>query len=115
MRTEYGWVEIDQIRYDHDIVIHPDRSVCKRRKKRSKRFKRTFGHTPLTDRELEFLDEEMPSVVYIGTGQFDELPLTMEALRKLSCYTAFLRPTPEIVRMLETEHRPFAAILHVSC
>ena len=115
MRTKYGWVEIDQVRYDYDVIIHQDRSVSRRHKKRSKQFKRLFGHTPLTGEELEFLKKEMPSVVYIGTGQFDELPLTMEALLNLSSYTAILRPTPEIIGMLEREQRPFAAILHVCC
>jgi hypothetical protein len=115
MKTHYGWVEIDQVRYDHDVVIHSDRSVQKRSKKRSRKLRHLFGHTPLTGSELEFLEAETPSVVYIGTGQFDELPLTVDALKILSGYTSFLRPTPVVLAMLEEERRKFAAILHVSC
>ena len=37
MKTRYGWVEIDHIRYDHDVIVHPDRSVTKRSKKKTKK------------------------------------------------------------------------------
>ena len=114
MKSNFGWVEIGKVRYEHDIVIHSDGSVTKRSKKRSKKLRHLFGHTPLTGEELEFLDKETPSVVYIGTGQIDELPFTIDALKILSHYTCFLRPTPVILEMLKTENRLFAAILHVS-
>jgi len=115
MRSNFGWVEIDKIRYDHDVVIHTDKSVTKRSKKSSKKFKHLFGHTPLTGKELDFLDRESPSIIYIGTGQIDKLPITVEALKILSGYSTIFRPTPTILQMLETENRQFAAILHVSC
>jgi hypothetical protein len=115
MKSNFGWVEIDTIRYEHDVVIHTDKSITKRSKKSSKKFKHVFGHTPLTGDELAFLETEEPSVVYIGTGQVDKLPFTVDALKILSGYTTFLRPTPTVIRMLETENRQFTAILHVSC
>ncbi len=33
MKTGYGWIEIDAVRYDHDIIVHRDRSVEKRSRK----------------------------------------------------------------------------------
>lgn len=33
MRTSYGWIEIDGIRYDHDVIVHRDRTVEKQSKK----------------------------------------------------------------------------------
>ncbi len=70
MKSEFGWIEIDQVRYDHDVIIHRDGSVTKRSKKKSKELKSTYGHTPLSDHELEVLKKEKPEIVYIGTGQY---------------------------------------------
>ena len=39
MKSRYGWIEIDHVRYDHDVIIHTDRSVSKRSKKKSKKLK----------------------------------------------------------------------------
>ena len=36
MKSEFGWIEIDQVRYEHDVIIHRDGSVTKRSKKKSK-------------------------------------------------------------------------------
>ena len=75
MKTRNGWVEIDGIRYDHDVIIHSDRSVTKRHKKQSKKFKDAYGHTPLSEGEIGFLAGEHTAVVYVGTGQYGDLPL----------------------------------------
>jgi hypothetical protein len=115
MKTRYGWVEIDGIRYDHDVIVHSDRSVTKRSKKKSKKLRKNYGHTPLASHELTFLDEENPRVVLIGTGQYGELPITVDAHQILLRYVTIMRPTPEILDRLEDEIRPMVAVLHVSC
>ena len=115
MKSEFGWIEIDQVRYDHDVIIHRDGSVTKRSKKKSKELKSTYGHTPLSDQELEVLKKEKPEIVYIGTGQYGDLPITPEAEKELSRFETVIRPTPEILDMLKKEHRSFIAIIHVTC
>ena len=115
MRTKYGWVEIDGVRYDHDVIMHSDRSVIRRSKKKSRKFRKHFGHTPLSRYDLRFLDTDEAEVVYIGTGQFGDLPITVEAHSILREKETVIRPTPEILALLEEEQRPFAAVLHVSC
>jgi hypothetical protein len=115
MKSEFGWIEIDQVRYEHDVIIHRDGSVTKRSKKKSKEMKSTYGHTPLSDQELEVLKKEKPEIVYIGTGQYGDLPITPEAERELSRFETVIRPTPEILNMLKKEHRSFIAIIHVTC
>jgi len=115
MKTKFGWVEIDRIRYDHDVIVHADKTVTKRSKKKSKKMKQQYGHTPLADHELELLEREKPLVVYIGTGQYGDLPITTEAHEILKEYVTIIRPTPDIMQDLEEEARPFVAILHVSC
>jgi hypothetical protein len=115
MRTSYGWIEIDGIRYDHDVIVHRDQSVEKRSKKKSRKHRAFFKHTPLAENELAFLEKEKPDIVYIGTGQFDDLPITTEALKILATFQAIIRPTPEIMNFLSLEYRSYAAILHVKC
>ncbi len=46
MKTKYGWVMIDGVRYDHDVIMHCGRTVTRRAKKISKKLKRIYGHTP---------------------------------------------------------------------
>ena len=115
MRTCYGWIEIDGIRYDHDVIVHRDLTVEKRSKKKSRKHRGFFSHTPLAETELGFLEKEKPEIVYIGTGQFDELPITTEALMILARFRTIMRPTPEVLRSLSNEYRSYAAILHVKC
>jgi len=115
MKSEFGWIEIDKVRYEHDVIIHRDGSVTKRSKKRSKELKSMYGHTPLSDHELEFLGKEKPEIVYIGTGQYGDLPITPEAKTGLSRFETVIRPTPEILDMLKKEHHSFVAIIHVTC
>jgi len=115
MKSEFGWIEIDKVRYEHDVIIHRDGSVTKRSKKRSKELKSTYGHTPLSDHELDVLGKEKPEIVYIGTGQYGDLPLTPDAKSVLSRFETVIRPTPEILDMLKKERRSFVAIIHVTC
>jgi len=115
MKTRYGWIEIDHIRYDHDVIIHTDRRVTKRSKKKSKKLKKNFGHTPLAGHELAFLDAEKPEVVFIGTGQYGDLPVTPDAQEILLKYVTIIRPTPEALDLFASEPRQSVAIFHVSC
>jgi hypothetical protein len=115
MKTRNGWVEIDRVRYDHDVIIHTDGSVTKRQKKPSKKFKEKYGHTPLSGAELGFLTLERPEIVYVGTGQYGDLPLTPDARDLVREYDAVIRPTPEILDMITEESRSFVAVLHVNC
>jgi len=115
VRTEFGWIEVGGTRYEYDIVIHTDRSITKRKKRLSKPFRGQYGHTPLSAGELEFLAEEKPDIVYIGTGQYGDLPLTPEAREVLGRYPVRIGPTPEIIEEACAEKRKFAAVLHVTC
>jgi hypothetical protein len=38
-----------------------------------------YGHTPLSERELIFPEDEKPDVFYIGTGHQGALPITRQA------------------------------------
>ena len=115
MKTEFGWIEIRGTRYDHDIVIHTDGTVSKRKKKLSKPYAGEYGHTPLSAEELAFLENERPAVVYIGTGQYGDLPLTPDAIALLEAYAPVVKPTPDLLLLLGREQRKYTAVLHVTC
>lgn len=115
MRSEFGWVEIRGVKYDHDIIIHTDGSVSKRKKKLSKPYASEFGHTPLSAEELEFLGPEQPEFVYIGTGQYGDLPVTPRAAAVIAHFPHMVRPMPDIIPLMEKDTRKYAALLHVTC
>jgi hypothetical protein len=115
MKSEFGWIEIDKVRYDHDVIIHTDGSVTRRAKRKSKALKSSYGHTPLSGQELEFLAKEHPEIVYVGTGQYGDLPLTQDADIILRQFDTIIRPTPDILNLLKKENRSFIAIIHVTC
>jgi hypothetical protein len=94
MRTGFGWIEIDGFRYDHDVIIHADATITKRKKKLSKSEKDKYGHTPLSEKELDFLTEEDPELVFVGTGQYGDLPLTPETEAVLALFHSVVKPTP---------------------
>ena len=114
-QTAYGWVVHEGEKYENDIVVHADGSVSKRHKKLSKDLKSEYGHTPLSERELDFLKEEKPKVVIIGMGQDGALPVTPKAKKILEKYGAVYLSTPEAVERMSKEKKRYVAIVHVTC
>jgi hypothetical protein len=114
-QTAYGWVVLDGEKYENDIIVHADGSVSKRHKKLSKDLRSEYGHTPLSERELDFLKEEKPKVVIIGIGQDSALPVTPKAKKTLEKYGTVYLPTPEAVERMCKEKKRYVAIIHVTC
>jgi hypothetical protein len=115
MKTGFGWIEVKGRRYDHDIIIHADGTVTKRKKNRSRAFRSEYGHTPLSGEELGSILDEHPVVVYIGTGQYGSLPLTPDASTLLMPFDPVIMPTPDLLPLLDTEVRCHVAVIHVTC
>lgn len=115
MKSKFGWVKVNGVMYEKDIILHADGTITKRKKKKSKDLKLIYGHTPPSERELDFLSEEKPDVVYIGTGHHAALPITPEAILILKKYETVVLPTPEITEKINQEHRKIVALIHVTC
>jgi hypothetical protein len=115
VESKFGWVKVNGEKYEKDIVIHSDGSITKREKKKSKDLKQNYGHTPLSERELEFLPLEKFDALYVGTGHEAGLPITPQALEILRKYDAVILPTPEVICKIEQEKRKFVALIHVTC
>jgi len=113
--VSFGIVKINGEEYEKDVVIHTNGKVSKRKKKKSKDLKPTYGHTPLSDKELDVIEDEEPEVVYIGTGYEGSLPITPEALKVLKDYETVILPTPEVIPKIEADKRKLVAFIHVTC
>jgi len=111
-RFSFGSIRIDGVTYDHDVVI--DRgNIHKRKKKPSKKFRNTFGHTPLSAAEkIPWKCQRL--VVGTGTGALpvmDEVKL--EAKRRR--IELLILPTSSAIQVLKRESADTNAILHLTC
>jgi hypothetical protein len=110
---DFGVVEIDGVTYQHDIVIDHG-EIRKRKKKASKKFRETFGHTPLS------AEENIPwrcRRLIIGTGAYGRLPIMDDVRRKADArgVTLIVLPTSKAIEVLQKRPRETNAVLHVTC
>src|SRR5260370_26892049 len=111
-KVSFGSIRIDGTTYEHDVMI--DRGqVSKRKKKPSKTFRDTFGHTPLSVKEK--IPWECRRLV-IGTGM-GALPVMKEVKReaKRRKVKLVILPTKKAIQELKKEPSETNAILHVTC
>ncbi len=111
--TAFGEIEVNGIRYTHDIVIDGG-NILKRNKKNSRSLKSHYAHTPLT------AAENIPwncCTLIIGTGMYRSLPVTDE-VRKLAEQKQarlVLLKTGEAVELLQENPDETNAVLHLTC
>ncbi len=108
----FGQIRIDGIEYDYDVVIDR-REIRKRKKGPSKRFRESFGHTPLS------LEEKIPwkcRRLVVGTGE-GALPVMDEVKSeaKRRKIELLILPTEEAMKLLNRQAKSTNAILHVTC
>jgi hypothetical protein len=112
-KFHFGRIEIDGVIYERDVVIDRGR-IRKRKKKRSKKFREKFGHTPVS------VEEELPwncQRLVVGTGRYGSLPVMdevkLEARRRQ--VDLLILPTDEAIETLANRSKRTNAILHVTC
>jgi len=121
--TGFGWVVIDGVKYEHDVLVLPDGSVLRRRKELSKELRRLFGHTPFSLNEFENLLSvcgHPPEILVIGSGQYGDLPVMEDVLKKAKelGIEVIVKKTPEALTLLKellAEGRRTAGVIHVTC
>jgi hypothetical protein len=112
--VEFGEIEIERQRYDHDVVIEAGK-VRKRKKGPSKRYREQTGHTPLS------IEEKIPwggDQLIVGTGAYGRLPLMPEIEKEASRRGIKLVavPTEEACRLLsDLKSKDVYAVLHTTC
>lgn len=107
----FGSIIIDGEIYTKDVTID-NGSVKKRKKAESKKYRDTYGHTPLS------VEENIPwncKRLIIGTGHGSGLPVMDEvnrtAIRK--GVKLVIMSTPEAVKHINDHHTNL--ILHLTC
>lgn len=110
---KFGSIKIDGVTYEYDVVIDGGR-IRKRKKKPSKLFRDSYGHTPLS------AAEDIPwrcRRLVVGTGANGGLPIMDDVKRKARERDVELLelPTPQAIEALAKEGKQTNAILHVTC
>ena len=110
----FGAIEVDGVRYEHDIVIDAG-EVRKRIKKPSKPYRAEFGHTPLS------AEEQLPwgrSRLIIGTGAYGSLPIKPDVIKEAASRGVAIKaiPTKDACRLIMgLDPHDVHAVLHVTC
>jgi hypothetical protein len=109
----FGVIDIDGVSYEHDVVV--DRGeIYRRKKKASKKYRESYGHTPLS------LEEKIPwkcTRLVIGTGAQGGLPVMDDVKREAKDRGVKLvvLPTAEAIKVLQKHPKKTNAVLHVTC
>jgi len=110
---QFGSLTIDGKDHTKDVVL--DRGEVRRRKKKpSRKFRKKFGHTPVSLREA--IPWECKRLI-IGTGMNGQLPV-MDKVRAEADRCGLelvVCSTPEAVELLKEDAADTNAILHVTC
>ena len=113
--TSFGSITIGGETYGHDVVIRPDGTVEKRRKKLSKEVYGT-GHM-LSKEEARHVRGKSAGLVIIGTGQNGVLEISPEAFDYFSrkgCRVEALK-TPDAVHRWNETDEDAVGLFHVTC
>jgi len=121
--TGFGWVIINGVKFEHDVLVLPDGSVVRRRKELSSDLRGKFGHTPFSLKEFDALlhvSPCTPETLVIGSGQYDDLPVMKDVLEKAERLgiRVIIKRTPEaltILKELLSSDKCVAGVLHVTC
>lgn len=113
--TSFGSITVAGQKIKGDIVLTPDGSIKKRKKKLSKRI---YGssHTISLD-EAKHIYQKGVRLLIIGTGQYDMVRLSDEArayLEKHGCQVQ-LAATPEAIRLWNDAQGQVIGLFHVTC
>ena len=96
--TGFGWIDVDDQRVSHDILIRLDGEVTKRKKKLTKDIYGTSHNISLP--EAEYIYQEGATGLLIGAGQFGRVRLSPEAaefFKEKECPVTILT-TPQAVK-----------------
>lgn len=113
--TTFGTISVEEITYDHDIIIKLNGSVEKRKKKLSKAVYGT-SHTVSLD-EIRYLHEEGTEGMIVGSGQYGVLELSPEAktyLEEQQCELTIL-PTPKAMVEWNRKAGKYIGLFHITC
>ena len=108
----FGSIRIDGVTYGHDVVIDGEH-VRERDKKPSKKYRKAFGHTPVsTDEKIPWKCRRL--IIGTGTGALPVMEEVKHEAQRRSVELLIL-PTTEAIAELEAHPKLANAILHITC
>ncbi len=111
----HGSITLNGVKYLKDIIIHSDGSVSERRTELSLPYRAEYFHIPLSEEELDFLEEEKPEVVIVGAGFKAMMLATPRAKEILGRYESKVVSTQKAMEIINGTKSKFVAILHLTC
>ena len=114
-KTNFGSITINNIKYDHDVLIGLDGKISKRKKKLSKKIYGT-SHIVSLD-EAKYIYEKGIKKIIVGAGQYTSLSLSEEAkqyFKKKNCMVK-LMSTPEAMEEWNKIKGDCIGLFHVTC
>ena len=109
--TGFGWIQIDNRRYNHDVIIYTDGKI----ENRYKNFKWT-SHSFTLEEAMKVTKDE-PEVLVIGTGQYGLLKPSNEAINYLKKrkIELLIDKTPKAIHVFNRIEKRKCALFHVTC
>lgn len=110
-KTGFGWIEVDGIRYNHDIIIYSDGKI-------ENRYKDFQGDNhSLAIWEAEKVIKGNPKVLVVGTGQNGILSIPKETKDFLSKRKIELKysETPKAIESFNKITDEKCALFHITC
>ena len=118
-KTTFGSITIDGKKYNHDVYIHLDKTIERRKKELSKPYSK--GHTVVGPDEIKYLLSKKPKILVLGKGQFGILPMHEEAKKLLDKEKDLIiisNKTPIVIHLLNDllkQKAKVVALLHITC
>ena len=113
--TGFGWIDIDEKRISHDILIRLNGEVTKRKKKLTKDIYGTSHNISLP--EAEYIYQEGAAGLLIGAGQFGRVRLSPEAasfFEEKNCPVTILT-TPRALKAWNEHTDKLIGLFHITC
>jgi hypothetical protein len=115
--TQFGSITLGGTVYDHDVMVCPDATVKRRKKKLSKAIYGTSHTISLAEAEYVYRHGKGAEALIIGGGQYGKVQLSPEAAEYLAgkqCDVVLL-PTPEVIATWNEAKGKVIGLFHVTC
>ena len=115
--TQFGSITLGGAVYDHDVLVCPDATVKRRKKKLSKAVYGTSHTISVAEAEYVYRQGEGAETLIIGAGQYGRVELSPEAaeyLERKHCEVVLL-PTPEVIATWNEAKGKVIGLFHVTC
>lgn len=116
-KTKFGSITVGGTVYQHDVIVRPDGSVKRRKKKLSSSVYGTSHMISLPEAKYVRKQAAGAQRFIVGTGQYGNVELSPEAaafLKRKNCRVT-LAPTPKVIDVWNKTRGRAVGLFHVTC